>query len=157
MRHAEKEWIKLNLIDDDNLDYKMNGEYESGEPSHKTQESENETIHDENGSTSNASQDWQTEGDSPEAHVFMDEENEDVSDHDELYDASRNIMTENNLANGFRSIMEKYMKQLSKKLRVLAALANASEQRPESKNESEDNNNEDDFAEKSIEEINKDK
>ena len=145
LRHAEKEWIKLNSIDDENLDDEMNGEYESMEPSQKKQESGNEVIYVEEGSTSGESQDWQTEGDSPEAHAFVDEEIEDVSDHEELYDDSGNIMTENGLADGFRSIMEKHMKQLSKKLGVLAALANASEQRPESKNESEDNDNEDDF------------
>jgi len=87
----------------------------------------------------------------------VDKEIEDVSDHEELYDDSRNIMTENDLVDRFHSIIEKHMKRLSKKLGVLAALANASEERPESKNESEDNDNEDNFDEGSEEEIKQNK
>ena len=85
----------------------------------------------------------------------MDEEIKDVLDHEELYHDSRNIMPENYLAYRFRSIMEKHMKQLSKKLGVLAALANASEQRPE--DELENNDNEDDFDERSEEKIKENK
>jgi len=35
LRHTEKKWIKLNSIDDENLDDEMNGEYESMELSQK--------------------------------------------------------------------------------------------------------------------------
>jgi len=147
----------LNSIDDENLDDEMNGEYKSIELSQKKQESGNEVIYEEKESTSSESHDWQTEGDSPEAHAFVNEEIEDVSDHDKLYNNSGNIMTENDLADGFCSIMEKHIKQLSKKLGVLGALANASEQRSKTKNESEDNDNEDNFDEGSEEEIKENK
>jgi len=144
LKHAEEEWIKLNAIGDENLDEDVNKEYKSMEPYQKKKTSEEEIVHDENRNTSSKeSQDRQTEGDSSEAHSFMDEEMDDVSEHEKLYDADGNAITEEDLADGFRTIMEKHIKRLFKKLGVLAALANASEQRPESESESESHENED--------------
>ena len=57
LRYAKKEWIKLNSIDDENLDNEMNGEYKSMEQSQKKQESENEVIYEKERSTSSKSQD----------------------------------------------------------------------------------------------------
>ena len=116
LKHAEEEWIKVNAISDENLDGDVNEEYESMEPYQKKKTSKEDMVHDENRNTSSKeSQDRQTEGDSSEAHSFMDEEMDDVSEHEKLYDADGNAITEEDLADGFRTILEKHMKRLSKK------------------------------------------
>ena len=81
--------------------------------------------------TDYSSEGWETEGDDGEEEEEKEENDDefeeddiiDVSDNEILYDKDRNVITEEDIREGLKEIMECHMSKLRKRLDLYAALA----------------------------------